>query len=93
MCGIFALITDNVSHSQLKNKEYINEAFMLGQGRGPESSELVFLDNKDGSNELDVTFGFHRLAINGLDIISMQPISLFNKILICNLAIILHKFV
>lgn len=82
MCGIFALISDNVKNSDLNNKEFIKQAFELGKGRGPESSVIEELDSKN--EELNITLGFHRLAINGLDSISMQPLTLFGKKLICN---------
>ena len=82
MCGIFALIADNIKLSPFKNKELIKQAFELGINRGPESSSLSHIEND--FSEVDVSVGFHRLAINGLDTISMQPFHLFNKRLICN---------
>ena len=82
MCGIFALISDNVKNSQFNNYEIINEAFQLGKNRGPESSSMQELESPN--KEINITLGFHRLAINGLDSISMQPFTLFGKKLICN---------
>ena len=55
----------------------IDKSFLKGRHRGPETSKL--------NNIFDKTiFGFHRLAINGLDIISNQPIESNNCYLICN---------
>lgn len=73
MCGIFALLNNNITFSQ---KE-IDEAFELGKYRGPENKKMEKCD----SNTL---FGFHRLAINGLDDISNQPISIGLIKIICN---------
>ena len=70
MCGIFALINNNNS------KETIEKEFKKGENRGPEFSILKEYDN--------VLLGFHRLAINGLNIESNQPIIIDNIILICN---------
>ena len=70
MCGIFALINNNNS------KETIEKEFKKGENRGPEFSILKEYDN--------VLFGFHRLAINGLNDESNQPIVIDNIILICN---------
>lgn len=74
MCGIFALINQfNYDAS------YINAQFEKGKGRGPEFSSLSSVGKY-------IIFGFHRLAINGLNVLSNQP--LMNKngtiILICN---------
>ena len=59
------------------SKGFIQEAFERGSRRGPESSKLIHPTSQ-------VTAGFHRLAINGLDDVSMQPIWINNKMLICN---------
>lgn len=59
------------------SKEFIEEAFQRGSRRGPESSKLIYPTPQ-------VIAGFHRLAINGLDEVSMQPIWLNNVMLICN---------
>lgn len=82
MCGIFAVITDNIKNSPLKNSNIINKAFELGKNRGPESSKILNIENN--ILPLNITLGFHRLAINGLDNISMQPFNIFGKKLICN---------
>lgn len=74
MCGIFALLNyEDNNYSQ----EFINEQFMKGKGRGPESSIL----SKVG---IQVMYGFHRLAINGLNDESNQPMKIDEIILICN---------
>jgi len=73
MCGIFALLNNS---SFIKPKNIYN-AFNHGQGRGPEKSDLVYFNQS-------LTLGFHRLAINGLDEISGQPMTINNITLICN---------
>ena len=71
MCGIFGVLNTDYSF------EIIDKSFLKGRHRGPETSKL--------NNIFDKTiFGFHRLAINGLDIISNQPIESNNCYLICN---------
>jgi len=50
---------------------------MKGKNRGPEFSDLQHIS-------MNAIFGFHRLAINGLDDISNQPITIDNIHLICN---------
>ena len=76
MCGIFALLYNESPDDKLL--ENIQNAFMLGKKRGPESS--TFLNHVESSFIL----GFHRLAINGLDSVSNQPITQQAKDLICN---------
>ena len=74
MCGIFSFLTKKVSKEALIHLYY---SFMKGQSRGPEHSSFseVFKN---------IHFGFHRLAINGLNEISNQPIKKNGIILICN---------
>lgn len=74
MCGIFALLN---SESGSYSHKFIEEQFEKGKGRGPENSIL----KNFGKNTL---FGFHRLAINGLNSTSNQPIVRKNLTLICN---------
>ena len=71
MCGIFALVNNNNN-----NDDVINAEFKKGEKRGPEFSIIKQFDN--------VLFGFHRLAINGLNNTSNQPIISDDIILICN---------
>jgi len=73
MCGIFALL----NNARTYNSKLVTDAFLLGKSRGPENSTLKQVGEK-------ITLGFHRLAINGLDSISNQPITIDNITLICN---------
>lgn len=78
MCGIFLLLNNGLGMGQsVFSKGFIEDAFQKGSRRGPESSKLIHPTTQ-------LTAGFHRLAINGLDDISMQPIWINNKMLICN---------
>jgi hypothetical protein len=69
MCGIFTLLNNDVFSSH-----FVNTQFEKGKGRGPETSKLedVFIKT---------TFGFHRLAINGLNEESNQPLIIDDIIL------------
>ena len=69
MCGILGIIGDTDVFSQ--------NCFEKGVNRGPEGSVVKQLSK-------EVLFGFHRLAINGLNTISNQPIVIDNMVLICN---------
>ena len=73
MCGIFSLFNNNSSIPDT----VINNSFKLGSGRGPEYSEYTNLYSS-------IVVGFHRLAINGLDSISNQPMTIDKVTLICN---------
>lgn len=73
MCGIFALI----NQPDVFDPPFIQQQFEKGENRGPEDSKLLTLGS-------DVKFGFHRLAINGLDSLSSQPFIIENIVLICN---------
>ena len=70
MCGIFALINNNSNNNIIENN------FNKGKPRGPEFSVL--------KNHKNIIFGFHRLAINGLNTKSNQPFEINNCVLICN---------
>ena len=70
MCGIFALLNNE------EITEEIKEAFNKGQKRGPEYSEIININK--------LTLGFHRLAINGINSNSNQPLTFNNITLICN---------
>jgi len=72
MCGIFALL-----NSSNINDETINTEFLKGRGRGPEFSKL-------DTSYMKMTLGFHRLAINGLNDQSNQPLVFNDVVLICN---------
>ena len=93
MCGIFCILNNSdtpeyvsgndetirtAMSSQTRIDEHIIQcSFKKGQGRGPEMSKLLNVDE-------NVTLGFHRLAINGIDEVSNQPIELDGVYLICN---------
>ena len=70
MCGIFAMTNSDTDNN------LVYDCFMRGQRRGPDNTSFQQFD--------DVMFGFHRLAINGLDSVSNQPISIDGIHLICN---------
>lgn len=71
MCGIFALLNSSF------NNDNVNNEFMKGKSRGPEFSKLDY-------SYLKMILGFHRLAINGLNIESNQPLVINDIVLICN---------
>lgn len=72
MCGIFSLL----NYDENSMDEITNE-FIKGQQRGPEFSILENISAR-------CLFGFHRLAINGLNSISNQPIKMNGISVICN---------
>jgi len=94
MCGIFTLLNNNHEYTEYKegttydapkttitsthSLDRIKEEFGKGAGRGPEDSK--FVENK----EYNFFMGFHRLAINGLNTNSNQPIVYKDIVLICN---------
>ena len=92
MCGIFAFITRNRQIKSITNntndanntnnnlKNILNESFLLGKNRGPESSK--FTDSS--ANNLYWYLGFNRLAINGLTESGMQPFCIDGVYLVCN---------
>ena len=73
MCGIFALF--NYADHNLSNN-FIGEQSQKAQHRGPDSYKI--------SLENNIFLAFYRLAINGLDRRSDQPLKYNNKVLICN---------
>ena len=73
MCGIFAYISSNNKQSLT----FIKKQFDNGSHRGPESSNFITVGN-------NFHFGFHRLAINGLNKESDQPFYIDGIYLICN---------
>jgi asparagine synthase (glutamine-hydrolysing) len=72
MCGIFGIL-----NNQSISMETIRTEFEKGRGRGPESFQLLNIN-------IQAIFGFHRLAINGLNAASDQPIQIDDISLICN---------
>jgi asparagine synthase (glutamine-hydrolysing) len=79
MCGIFCILNGEKS-----NQQFYKEQFIKGATRGPEDSKFISYHN--------VFLGFHRLAINGLDSISNQPLNINNIVLICNGEIYNYKY-
>jgi asparagine synthase (glutamine-hydrolysing) len=73
MCGIFLLLNNDNSFTF----DYVKEQFEKGVNRGPENSKFTYLND-------NLIYGFHRLAINGLDDISNQPFFINDVMLICN---------
>ena len=73
MCGIFALLN---YHKTNLNSTYIGNEAQKAQHRGPDSYKIDINKN--------IFLGFYRLAINGLDKKSDQPLKYNNKLLICN---------
>jgi len=72
MCGIFGLINyGNI------DRQRVYQSFETGKNRGPECSATKEVNN-------NVFFGFHRLAINGINNESNQPFDIKNCVLICN---------
>ena len=71
MCGIFYVKSKNMANVHCNGWNGILEAFYKTQPRGPDRSELRHFENQ--------IFGFHRLAINGLDKLGDQPFSLIGK--------------
>ena len=80
MCGIFALL-NNISSdgTPIYDKNNVEDNFKKGKSRGPEITTMNY--NHIDSN---ILLGFHRLAINGLDNLSNQPITCDDITLICN---------
>ena len=79
MCGIFALL-----NYQAYDFNMIENEFKKGYKRGPEFSKLDY-------NFMKMVLGFHRLAINGLNVESNQPLVIDNIVLICNGEIFNYK--
>ena len=75
MCGIFANISDKYQDIS-KLKKLGNKC----NHRGPDSTKEIYFHN----NNNYVYFLFHRLAINGLNVKSDQPLQMNNYTLICN---------
>ena len=77
MCGIFALLNSSYENNEPFPSNIIINEFEKGKRRGPENSTLK-------TNYLQMILGFHRLAINGLNEASNQPLVFENIVLICN---------
>ena len=78
MCGIFALLNVYGNNSMYSiSRDRVQKEFEKGKNRGPEFSKL-------DESYIKMTLGFHRLAINGLNDTSNQPLVIDNIVLICN---------
>jgi asparagine synthase (glutamine-hydrolysing) len=75
MCGIFSIIN---YQSEYLNEDVVRDAFECGKSRGPEYSTIEYHEKWNS------IIGFHRLAINGLNDESNQPIIVDDIALICN---------
>ena len=72
MCGIFSILNNSLDETNIiKN-------FVKGENRGPENSNIKFLQNGK------LVMGFHRLAINGLEKEANQPMEIDDYMIICN---------
>tara|TARA_Y100000816_G_scaffold289561_1_gene276261 strand:- start:6810 stop:8651 length:1842 start_codon:yes stop_codon:yes gene_type:complete len=76
MCGILAVFNKPKDF----DTAFCEKEFLKGKGRGPESSTIEEVPGY-ARNTL---VGFHRLAINGLDQVSNQPMMIDDITLICN---------
>ncbi len=74
MCGIFAILNNEQA---IFDREFVKTQFMKSADRGPDNSAYKRVMKQ-------TYFGFHRLAINGLNDESNQPICIDNVVLICN---------
>ena len=75
MCGIFALL--EYKQQQKYDKEYLSKHYDKIKHRGPDNTKILNIND-------DLLFVFHRLAINGLDHLSDQPMVMNGMYLICN---------
>jgi asparagine synthase (glutamine-hydrolysing) len=76
MCGIFALFGPKINVN-------VYAYFKRGDKRGPEGSILEVINHN--------YIGFHRLAINGVDNVSGQPMHYKEYVLVCNGEIFNYK--
>jgi asparagine synthase (glutamine-hydrolysing) len=86
MCGIFGILNKLITC----NDKFIDSQFNSIKHRGPEFSRILYIEDY-------LYFGFHRLAINGLNDNSNQPLELDKISLICNGEIynyrqLIHRF-
>lgn len=87
MCGIWQLFYRDIQTEDKQLIEYYRKLFNNVVARGPDMSNFIIKQNQ--------IVGFHRLAINGLTDLGMQPFSYktesHNYTLICNGEIYNHK--
>jgi asparagine synthase (glutamine-hydrolysing) len=72
MCGIFALLR-KISKTTGLTYDKVYAEFVKINHRGPDHHVLVDVYNNNDDDTM-ITYGFHRLSINGLDEISNQPL-------------------
>jgi asparagine synthase (glutamine-hydrolysing) len=85
MCGIFGFINLNQSNELTSSElDMLKINSDKASKRGPEHSEWEKFSHG--------YLGFHRLAINGLDSLSNQPLKKYNCTLICNGEIYNYKY-
>ena len=77
MCGIFSILNNENNFTEDFTNKFIMDQFLKGKSRGPEYTELKHIT-------INCKFGFHRLAINGLNTLSNQPLVINEVSLICN---------
>ena len=77
MCGIFGQIKKVVHRNQCINRYAMLQRANLCHHRGPDNTIDIFLTYKD----YELYFVFHRLAINGLDTRSNQPMKIGDTII------------
>ena len=77
MCGIFALFQTMYPSKYVSIRDSFERHCNYGKSRGPENSTMKQINE-------NILFGFHRLAINGLDEQSNQPLCIDGIYLICN---------
>jgi len=82
MCGIYSVLNCNFDPNKIS---LYKAAFDKASSRGPDHSYF------NNIKYMNLLIGFHRLAINGIDNKSNQPIIINNKLLICNGEIYNHK--
>jgi asparagine synthase (glutamine-hydrolysing) len=88
MCGIWALlynIKQKYDQNNIPSPSYLIDNYSNApKKRGPDQTQFILQEN--------VYMKFHRLSINGLDKISMQPFNFQNKVFVmCNGEIYNHK--
>ena len=87
MCGIFGEIKRIETNNDKINFKNSNEKAMRCKHRGPDNTTDLF----STYHGYHLYFVFHRLAINGLDEKSDQPMKFKNITLLCNGEIYNHK--
>lgn len=88
MCGIFAHLTHPAGLAERPRHSVLATSCARTAHRGPDESRLEVeggaLSRQENSSRPLLVLGFHRLAINGLDAISGQPMRRGGCTLLCN---------